>query len=346
MSRVLLLAALAAFTLAACEDDGLGTILDASPGPAEAGTSPIDVGIDAGPSVDAAPSADAVPSPDAAPNADATPGTDAELARDALATEDSGTPPPTDGGQACDGGVSVSAQVTTDSSAQLTGVGPPSTMGELVVTSTGGDVLRLPLTTDGAGTWSVEVPLFCGQQTVVVSFPGQVCGPTTQIDVQRTNCRSPDLQVTLSWDAIGLDFELHLIRPGGRINDNTSDCTWTSCINASPDWGRPGDATDNPRKDVDNVRTFGPENIYLSFPEAGLYTVLVEHWGAGGADADGEVTILLRGQPPVRVPITDLPSRFVRSIATIDAVSGVVTPLSAVLDCNANWASGCREPIP
>src|SRR5687768_3351479 len=46
-----------------------------------------------------------------------------------------------------------------------------------------------------------------------------------------------EIAVDMHWDDLGLDWELHLVKPGGRINDALTDCTWTTCIYSSPDWG-------------------------------------------------------------------------------------------------------------
>jgi len=344
MRRALILALL----VAGCEDDILGgqdatvlnpdativNLVDTGAADAhEAGPPPLED--DAGVIIDASAGLDALVSIDATTIAD-----------DAAAMPNDDASAPSDAGLAstCDGGGASSSRNTSNSSEQFSGSGPPSVIGELVITSTGGQELRLPVPTDAGGTWVIDAPLFCGAQTLLATFPGVICPET--ITVFRSGCRTPDIQITLSWDAIGLDFELHLIRPGGRINDNASDCTWTSCISSSPDWGVSGDPTDNPTKDVDNTGTFGPENIYLSFPEAGLYTVMVEHWGGGGPDADGEVGILLAGAPQVLVPITNLQSRFAQAIATIDWATKTITPLTMTYDCNANWSGGCRDPIP
>lgn len=245
-----------------------------------------------------------------------------------------------------DGGVLASMLTTTNTTEIVRGPGPANALGELVVSGANGQTLRLPAPTDGAGNYSVQVPLFCGVQTVTVEFPGVVCAPVNVVTVDRQGCAIPDIQVTLTWDDLGRDFELHLIRPGGRINDPVSDCTWTTCIGRSPDWGVQGSPVDDPHKDVDNTGGFGPENIYMSGPETGLYHVLVEHWGSGTPDADGTVTISLAGMPGVTIAITDLPSHFTRHVATIDWATRTVTPLSAVTDCTATWSGGCREAIP
>lgn len=229
---------------------------------------------------------------------------------------------------ACDGGVETGSVTTQDSSYPFSGSGPVSSSGVLDVTSSDGQTLSFPFVTDEFGSWSVVAPLFCGTQTVVARFPELTCGPVTELTVERQMCEAADIQITLTWDELGDDFELHLIRPGGRINDDATDCTWTSCISSSPDWGVIGDPSDDPRKDVDNTGTLGPENIYLVRPEAGLYTVMVEHWGFGDPSADGEVSIVLGTAAPVVIPITDLAPHFVRYVATIDWTTKGPTPCS------------------
>jgi len=334
-----------------CEDSKLGTLTDALPGPDVPGAA-LDLGFppsDSGAAIDAmgvdAREADAG-SPDLGFAPDATDSDAGFVPTDGgFVPSDAGLPS-SDGGSCADGGVSTSVLNTTETSHIFNGVGPASTTGELVITSTSGQVVRVPLSTTGVGNYSIEVPLFCGSQTVVVTFGAAPSCQREEISVLRTGCLSADIQITLSWDDKGRDFELHLIKAGGRINDNPTDCTWTSCINASPDWGVVGDPADDPHKDVDNTGTFGPENIYLNRPEAAPYTVMVEHWGGGTPDADGSVTILLRGGPQLTIPITDLPSHFTRAIATIDWPTQTITPLSTVTDCTATWSGGCREPIP
>jgi hypothetical protein len=111
-------------------------------------------------------------------------------------------------------------------------------------------------------------------------------------------------------------------------------------------WGVTGDASDNPRKDVDNTGNFGPENIFYANPEAGTYTVMVEHWGSGTADADGQVTINLIGEAPRVVDITDLASHHVFNAGKITWPSKAVTLSGAHHDCSANWSGGCRDAIP
>lgn len=180
----------------------------------------------------------------------------------------------------------------------------------------------------------------CGEDPHL-SYPAVDPGPGT---VPPATTGTPDIHVNLTWDDRGRDWELHLVKPGGRINDNATDCTWTSCIDRSPDWGVPGDRSDNPSKDSAGTGAFGPENIVLNRPEPGRYTVLVEHWGSG-LPSNGRAIITVRGRPTM-VDIHDLVSRHVRVVAAIDWPSGATTVINRDHDCRANWASGCRDPLP
>lgn len=302
----------------ACEDDGLGVLPDGG----------------------------VVAKPDALPPADAGPTADAAAAD--AATPDGAAPDAftSDAQPGCtDGGLTASSTTVTSSPYLLSGTTTATAAGEFVVRGQNGQELRGTVAVDSNGEYAVDIPLFCGMQTIEVSWPG-TCVPGVSVTIDHQQCSPPDIQVSMTWDDLGRDFELHLIKPGGRINDNATDCTWTSCISTSPDWGVAGDPTDDPHKDVDNTGGFGPENIYLHGPETGRYWVLVEHWGAGAPEADGNVAITLLGMPTVNIPITDLTSHFVRYVATIDWPARTVTTSTIVFDCTAQWSGGCTAPIP
>jgi len=175
----------------------------------------------------------------------------------------------------------------------------------------------------------------------VAQRSGSVVVPTAEF-----SCEQATFDLTLAWDGIGQDWELHLIRPGGRINDDASDCTWTSCIHASPDWGVQGELRDNPRKDADITGSNGPERICLSGPEPGVYTILVEHWSASGSPlSDGNVRFRVSGVESVS-EVTDLPPHHVWTAGTIEWPSGVVTVGTDVVDCSASWSGGCQMALP
>lgn len=200
--------------------------------------------------------------------------------------------------------------------------------------------------TAGDGSYSITVPLFCGSSLVKRIWSDATCSYTLVTRIDTTDCVDADVRITLVWDDIGIDWELHLIKPGGQINDDATDCTWTSCVHESPDWGTVGDSADDPHKDVDWLYSYGPENIWLDRPEDGLYTVLVEHWNSSGSpDSDGRVIINLWGKL-VTVDIQNLAPYRVWTAATIEWPDGIVQTSQAIHDCSGNWSSGCRDVLP
>ena len=204
------------------------------------------------------------------------------------------------------------------------------------------------------GEFEVTVPLFCGEQSVKLAWQNDAGTSGVVVHPVSSACTTAAVQVTLTWDALGNDFELHLIREGGRINDRTddgsmsNDCTWNTCIGSSPDWGVIGSLDDDPTKDIDDTGSFGPENITLRQPESITYTVMVEHWGSGSADADGEVTINVENGEMLTVPITDLAPHWVVIVATIEFPSGTITVIGERYDCNDEWGvnGGCGAALP
>lgn len=211
---------------------------------------------------------------------------------------------------------------------------------------------RVPL--EDGGAFEVTVPLFCGEQSLKLAWQNGAGTSGVVLRPVREACTASALRVTLTWDDQGDDFELHLIRQGGRINDRTddgstsNDCTWTTCIGSSPDWGVIGSPDDDPLKDIDDTGSFGPENITLDRPEPITYTVMVEHWGSGSDQADGEVTINIEGGQALKVPITNLASHWVVTVATVDFPSGVITPIGEQYDCRDEWGAhgGCGAALP
>lgn len=199
--------------------------------------------------------------------------------------------------------------------------------------------------TDAAGNFNFTVPLYCGEQLIKCVWENETGSYVLVQQVITTDCVEPDIRLTLTWDNLGRDYELHFIKEGGRINDNATDCTWTSCINSQPDWGVEGDASDNPKKDVDNTGNFGPENIFLSNPEDGTYTIMVEHWGGGDPMSDGTLFIGAGDQSYI-TNVQDLVSRHVWNVGTLEWPSGVFTASGEKIDCTENWQSGCRMEIP
>ncbi len=216
--------------------------------------------------------------------------------------------------------------------------------GEFYVRGPDGQALSGPIPTSADGLYSFTAPLFCGEQIVKCVWSNEAGRYALVTRVITTDCVDADIRITISWDELGRDWELHLIKPGGTINDDLTDCTWTSCIGGSPDWGVPGDPADNPKKDVDNTGTFGPENIFLAGPEAGTYTVMVEHWG-GGEPSSGQAIFNVKGSVAV-IPISGLVSHHVWTAGTIEWPSGVVRTTAETYDCSATWSGGCPDDLP
>ncbi len=209
-----------------------------------------------------------------------------------------------------------------------------------------GSAIEGIIDTDENGNFSVNLPLFCGRQIIKCIWSNAAGRYVLVTEAERTDCTSADIQLTLNWDDIGIDFELHLVQPGGSINDAETDCTWNTCVSTQPDWGIAGDPSDNPVKDVDDIGNFGPENIFLASPENGAYHVFVEHWNSGGdPEADGSVTFNVAGETTVTT-IEDLAPFSVWYVGTIDWPSGNVTLENRRLDCSEFWASGCTLNLP
>lgn len=218
--------------------------------------------------------------------------------------------------------------------------------GQFYLVSAGGQAIGGSIPTSETGSYQFTAPLFCGTQLLKCLWSNESGTYVAVVEIVTSDCVDADIRVTLTWTDQGYDFELHLIKEGGQINDNATDCTWTSCIGAGPDWGTPEDLTDNPRKDVDNTGTYGPENIFYASPEDGTYTVMVEHWGNGSPESDGQVTINLKDQAPVTIDIADLAPQHVFTAATISWPSKQVSVIGDDYDCSGNWIGGCKDAIP
>jgi uncharacterized protein YfaP (DUF2135 family) len=238
---------------------------------------------------------------------------------------------------------------TTGTTATITGTvsGATTCSWYLVSPSCGGTTGALGSDPE-FGTFSRTLPLFCGSNRLQL-----VCdGPTGRAIATRTidgpSCGSRDVQITLSWGATSNDQELHLVREGFHINDATNDCTWFTCVHASPDWGVPGDPTDDPHKDVDWTGTFGPENIYLMHAADGRYEVLVEYWGSGTTDSPS-VTINLGGRT-VWTGSHAMNLYDVWDVGTIAFPAMTFTAIDTITPCASAWRTGgsygCALPIP
>ncbi|MCA9553820.1 MAG: choice-of-anchor D domain-containing protein [Myxococcales bacterium] len=104
-----------------------------------------------------------------------------------------------------------------------------------------------------------------------------------------------DINIQLTWSRTNADVDIHLIRPGGSFFDAPSDACF---CNSNPDWGMPGNATDNPFLDRDDLVGPGPETINLTTAENGEYQVVVHFYADTAptpAPVDATVEINIRG---------------------------------------------------
>ena len=87
------------------------------------------------------------------------------------------------------------------------------------------------------------------------------------------------LHIQLVWDIDTSDMDLHLLSPRGSSTMNFFDLLGSDCyyMNKSPSWGAPG-TDDDPSLDIDDVDGYGPENINISRPETGTFTVGVHYF--------------------------------------------------------------------
>jgi hypothetical protein len=98
------------------------------------------------------------------------------------------------------------------------------------------------------------------------------------------------LLLELVWDSPIADLDLHFLAPGGTLG-TASDCFYG---NRDPDWGTPGDATDDPALLRDDLAGFGPETIGYASPLSGIYQVTVDYFAAHTPSGTEPTTATLR----------------------------------------------------
>jgi hypothetical protein len=187
--------------------------------------------------------------------------------------------------------------------------------------------------TDSTITYFAEVPLFCGQQSLVYRFDNGSGHSYWSANVTLTNCSTPLFRAQLIWDtytndSINSDIDLHLVRPNGAT-DTGNDCYYADCQGGGLDWGAAGSAGD-PYLDVDNTVGYGPENITLtSGPEAGTYRVIVHNYSGVWA-THATVKLYFNDVEVARYTslALDYPNNEWWSVATVDIQNKVVTPVN------------------
>jgi hypothetical protein len=157
--------------------------------------------------------------------------------------------------------------------------------------------LSSSFTLEGAPAFPMQLAQGQQQQIVVRYTSGaagrfmgfwEVLSEDAERPIQRVNVRAETepppiegqaLHIRMSWDTDLSDIDMHLLAPGGSFFSCPGDVYFG---NRAPDWGQPGDFTDDPFLDLDDVDGHGPENINIEAPRAGTYTLLAHHYDGHG----------------------------------------------------------------
>ena len=195
---------------------------------------------------------------------------------------------------------------TTDTAITLTGTvgGSPSAV---YITNASGEQSNTIAVTLSAGAYSVNMPLFNGDNHITVSAiyaDNSSCSKTITI----TSLTELALfRAQLTWDG-DTDMDLHVVNPGGSYynpsgaaTDSSGDCYYGNCNvglagtgSNSIDWGDTGE-DDDPKLDVDCISCGnGIENIWMEqINEDGDYKVYVDAYS--GTETNVTVTIFILG---------------------------------------------------
>jgi len=180
----------------------------------------------------------------------------------------------------------------------------PLTDTEIAVTaSDNGEIVRWQWSLDAQPPGSAVRPMFPMSDTF--TFKPDLAGDyrfTLQVtDDESLSARctfdvqavaEEGLRVEMFWDTQDTDMDLHLLSPVAKRwfdEDTSQDCFYSNCAGSSLNWSNPATDTDDPHLDIDDTDGFGPENINVDRPAAGVYRVGV-HAYSGIA---GKVTVRL-----------------------------------------------------
>lgn len=180
-----------------------------------------------------------------------------------------------------------------------------------------------------AGDYEAEIPLFCGQQDLVLTFSNSSGRSYFFATVTLTDCTTPSFRVQLTWDTgPSSDIDLHLIRPGGSFR-TSNDCYYGNCtVTGGLEWGATGPAG-NPLLDVDDTEGWGPENITIATgAETGQYRVVVHNYD-GSLSTRATVKVFFNDVEATRYTsqVLDTPNDY-WSVATVNVLTRTVTAVN------------------
>ena len=173
------------------------------------------------------------------------------------------------------------------------------------------------LTPQLAGTYRVEL-------TVINDLSLRSEEPCI-IDLEATP--DEDLWVELYWSHSGDDMDLHVLRPGASPR-SSGDCYYANC-RYGIDWGTLGEDADDPVLDLDDIPGVGPENINISDPEPGDFTVFVHDYPGSVREEPTNVTvnIYLGGEQVFSETRRISGENSDEYFATVNPTTGIVNPL-------------------
>jgi hypothetical protein len=182
--------------------------------------------------------------------------------------------------------------------------------------SCGNNALCGPFAPDIAGAYT-------GQLTVENEI-----GMTASCTVELEAVPRQDLWIEMYWAHNGDDMDLHLLKPGGTLR-TAGDCYFMNCVGGGPDWGLTGTGADDPALDLDDISGTGPENINISAPAAGLYTVTVHDYPGSVYTPANAVTVNVYVDGAlVHTDTRSIAGEDVyQPFCTVSWPAGVVTPL-------------------
>ncbi len=201
---------------------------------------------------------------------------------------------------------------------------------------------------DNSSEFLQTIPLFCGESTVKMVFGNQAGVSAYVRKINRTGCAPAQVRVSLAWDETSEDWQLHLIRFGGSIQDYHTDCHDDFGCNGSIDWGVEDFPGDNPLKDMDiDYVIGGVENIVVpSGAEDGMTVVVDNVDESGGPVPSGIVYLNVGDQPTHVIEIDTLAPYHGVVVAGVDGAAGVSTEIGTPMDCAADWDYGCVGSLP